>query len=468
MPIKERTLNFPLESIRPYLPTPQGSIEYDERLSPRAPISSYVPSAAEVLIPNNLEGSFQDDKAKSLLSGSPRSFAGAFDARDKLKDTRLKIKNYDGNNYHSPLVDRYSFVHPKSSIWARLTSRTDPNAKTIYRKIDDATRPKDLIGYDAVLVAASPNATEKNIASFFPDGMYGTKNVIDTELEPDWNFRLKESEIGNDNYRIAESDYDNKRMHDLDEGLRYIFNDVGIGNDTLIRAGITGGYDGLDLGTAEVLLGIQDNTNLSKDEKIAIQNALDLFYGQMNTAQTQDVIADMVKQGAANHNQYYNPQIALEESYKDSQGNIVWRPSTRKFSNGGRLNTSNRFANGGRMSRKASEATRGNARLVKKREEDDDDAYFQDTPRGGSDIDTLAVRVMRGELGTGEQLRRNLGTKYQAVQRRVKQLRASQGGMMGDDVDEFSDDELSENAFANGGRLSRITRPNDKRYEIYF
>lgn len=298
--------------------------------------------------------------------------------------------------------------------------------------------------------------------------MYGTKNVIDTELEPDWNFRLKESEIGNDNYRIAESDYDNKRMHDLDEGLRYIFNDVGIGNDTLIRAGITGGYDGLDLGTAEVLLGIQDNTNLSKDEKIAIQNALDLFYGQMNTAQTQDVIADMVKQGAANHNQYYNPQIALEESYKDSQGNIVWRPSTRKFSNGGRLNTSNRFANGGRMSRKASEATRGNARLVKKREEDDDDAYFQDTPRGGSDIDTLAVRVMRGELGTGEQLRRNLGTKYQAVQRRVKQLRASQGGMMGDDVDEFSDDELSENAFANGGRLSRITRPNDKRYEIYF
>lgn len=120
------------------------------------------------------------------------------------------------------------------------------------------------------------------------------------------------------------------------------------------------------------------------------------------------------------------------------------------------------------MSRKASEATRGNARLVRKREEDDDDAYFQDTPRGGSDIDTLAVRVMRGELGTGEQLRRNLGTKYQAVQRRVKQLRASQGGMMGDDVDEFADDELSENAFANGGRLSRITRPNDKRYEIYF
>lgn len=394
---------------------------------------------------------------------------GAIRVLDDLKNGRLK-KNDSGNWDLAPYDIHTEMYNPINELWSKRVKKYAVPEQTDYIKITEDTNPEDINDYWHTFAVVKPGMSAKEVQKqvFNAGNGLQTANYVETPI-PNFEFPLEKEDFRYGDGYLPESMADIVRARKLDAGLRKTAIDMGFSDRELRKIGIDG-VNGLNLRTLDYLV---NNIDAIKKANPALSEKLgylaNIFYGgDLNTESHNWTKKNQPqKNGAALGNGYI--RVDNNGTPVDNYGNsIVETSTTNSFSNGGRINTSNRFANGGRMSRKESEATRGNARLVRKREEDDDDAYFQDTPRGGSDIDTLAVRVMRGELGTGEQLRRNLGTKYQAVQRRVKQLRASQGGMMGDDVDEFADDELSENAFANGGRLSRITRPNDKRYEIYF
>lgn len=478
--------NVYIEGVKPFLPVS------DEMFYYKMPFSSVL--------------SDEDARAYNDIVNKPKSYGFQGDV-DNMKngetraprDTMFRdFRTMKTLDPHEDKNGKLYYTYPKDSkIVARRTSRFNEDEKPSYVVIDGDIPLEDKYKYDYSLAAVN----DKNVVSdknFMDEGYIenvifkdplAKKNPVDRSL-PKRSLSLSENErtISEGN-RIPDSEVTNLFSHQYGNGaadtVRFLGRNLGYEennlNELFERAGVEGGLSGLNMKTLnEVTLKagklVRDGI-LSTEEYKFINDANKLFYGWSGLESYGNLVpTSIIKSDIDFHKKNYRPNVLLErdvplmdirtgEPVRDQNGNIVYRKQTY---NPILNNTSHSFAHGGSMSRKAAEATRGNARLVKKREEDDDDAYFQDTPRGGSDIDTLAVRVMRGELGTGEQLRRNLGTKYQAVQRRVKQLRASQGGMMGDDVDEFADDELSENAFANGGRLSRITRPNDKRYEIYF
>ena len=473
-----------------------NGIQRDYDLTPLKSIEPSVLSTAPIYIPNFIYSRTKQDLLPNevtelinepIAKNRPREIldqlrAGRLYADDSL-DANSKVWF---NEKESGELTGKKLYQPKAPLYAAYTDGPKVNESFMITEknvdtINDDGNLKYAIGdsgrnlYDGKYYIVNPfsRTTQDKVMS----NIVGQRPGLDLGYESYTPGGIKAG-----NVKIPDSQYGNLRAHQLDAALARVLERHGISDDILQKAGIKGGYNGLTINSLPTLYSLGANTEnpyyqgaIPKEDAEKIKNAIYSFLAIDSTKQNIQKRRDEVNRAVDFYNQYYDPNVQYhlpyknldtgEITYMDSDGNY---PDLNSFANGGRINTSNRFANGGRMSRKASEATRGNARLVRKREEDDDDAYFQDTPRGGSDIDTLAVRVMRGELGTGEQLRRNLGTKYQAVQRRVKQLRASQGGMMGDDVDEFADDELSENAFANGGRLSRITRPNDKRYEIYF
>lgn len=458
-----------LRSIQPVLPVSDAWAWLPEELQRTSP--DYVPQEIQDLYNKNTWES-TPQKTFNLLK-SRRLYVPPDLVQSLHKNLLIAERDEKGK-----LTGRY-YYNPDVPLWAQEADTKTGDSK--YYEITEDNVDKVLDPGTLQYSLAEPVLNWKTgkydyVNPFTYDSIYG--DYYGARLEH--SIELPKSKVGMEfnnpngiqvgNYKILPEQYENLRAHQMDASLKEAYKKYGINDDMLRQVGVQNGFDGLTLDSIRTIKNNIDTSGLSLSAKRAFDNANADFFGINRIKHTPGEAVDIQNPVINRRNKFYGP-IKYANKYRD-----VRTGEEKYMADGGDINTTstfrlkedNSFANGGRMSRKSSEATRGNARLVRKREEDDDDAYFQDTPRGGSDIDTLAVRVMRGEMGTGEQLRRNLGTKYQAVQRRVKQLRASQGGMMEDDVDEFSDDELSENAFANGGRLSRITRPNDKRYEIYF
>ena len=446
--------------------TGNGIQQYND-LTPLNPIEPPVLSTAPIYIPNFLYSRTKQDfipEEVTELINEPIAKNRPREILDQLRAGRLyadesldKNSKVWFNEKESGKLTGKKLYQPKAPLYAAYTDGPKVNKSFMITdqnvdSINDDGNLKYAIGNvkldwgDNKWYAQNPfkNLDVTNVMS----NIVGQRPGLDLGYESYTPGGIKAG-----NVKIPDSQYGNLRAHQLDAALARVLERHGISDDILQKAGIKGGYNGLTINSLPTLYSLGANTEnpyyqgaIPKEDAEKIKNAIYSFLAIDSTKQNIQKRRDEVNRAVDFYNQYYDPNVQYHLPYKNLEtGEIVYRDSDGNYPD------FNSFANGGRIRSKPKGGSRRDAVLVEKRDDNDEE----------TSIDSLARRVMRGEFGQGEEVKRRLGARYTDVIRRVKEMsRGAQGGE--------EDDESPESIYAYGGRLSRITRPNDKRYEIYF
>ena len=330
---------------------------------------------------------------------TPRGFGRGQAAARLLREGRLEANPNTVDRRRTGVGTLNGFYNRNNVIYGQRENKEE------YIPINELTPLADT--YDVSRIAVVNPRGGMSVAEYFPGGTDVVNSVGHFRPNLNADEAVRESGI-----EMPWDDKANVYAHQLVRGLSDTLRQFGVSDEELRKAGIRGGYAGID-GNSLHRLRVSGNRRVFA--------AIQAFMGAPDYGRGD-------REANAHFKYLKETDNYLRDNYRDDPYVKVLPGDGERYTD---ITSPHTYASGGSMHNAGDARVNGNL----EREERYRDwkrpyntsssagsSQRQQTARQSVNIDDLAIRALRGEFGNGAERKRRLGEDYQAVQRRVNEM----------------------------------------------
>lgn len=327
---------------------------------------------------------------------TPRGFGRGQAAARLLREGRLEVNPNIVDRRRTGVGTLNGFYSRNNVIYGQRGNKEE------YIPINELTPLTDT--YDVSRIAVVNPRGGMGVADYFPQGTDVVNSV--GYFRPNLNADVAVRESG---IEMPWDDKANVYAHQLVRGLSDTLRRFGVTDEELRKAGVSGGYAGIDGNTLKKI-------NLSNAR---INEAVRSFMGARTPYSNTTVFENQELDRVGDY---------LRDNYRDDPYVKVLPGDGERYTD---ITSPHTYASGGSMHNAGDARVNGNLER-EERYRDWKRPYNTSSSAGTSqrqqparqsvNIDDLAIRALRGEFGNGAERKRRLGEDYQAVQRRVNEM----------------------------------------------
>lgn len=320
---------------------------------------------------------------------TPRGFGRGQAAARLLREGRLEVNPNTVDRRRTDVGTLNGYYNRNNVIYGQRGNKEE------YIPINELTPLADTRDVSRIAVVNPKGSL--SVAEYFPGGTDVVNSVGYFRPDLDASKAVHVS--------MPWEDKANVYAHQLVRGLSDTLRQFGVTDEELRKAGVSGGYAGID---GNVL----NQISLDNDK---IRNAVQVFMGAADYGRGDD-------EGLKHRGYLKEFRDYLRDNYRDDPYVRVTPGDGERYTD---LTAPRTYAEGGRMRSASMRPWEKHSGTTYQYLQEQHAARREKKQReieNSVDIDDMAIRTLRGEYGNGAERKKHLGAVYAAVQRRVNEM----------------------------------------------